>query len=376
MPYKILMVEDDKILLSIYSNFLREQDMEVVTALDGLEALEILRNEQFDLLITDIGMPKISGIELIRRCKDSYPGLPSIIITGHATPKDAVEAINLKVARYFTKPIPNMQALTEAAVEAIESNRNSSSSNSARTEADLKIFRRVVLDTYVKPRFGLAAAGIAHNINSPLGGVMGYAQLTEMKHPNVKGLDMISDQAQKVAGLLHRVGEKGHADNNRRVSDIDLISVCEIEERFLDFNLFFKHNVEVVRNYEEIPAIKGIYLHFSQIFNHLVQNAADAVFESSRKSLTISLQHLDDSIIWTFEDSGEGIPAINMDRVFEPGFTTRLSPEEVEDSEMPSGYGMGLYVVKEILDEIGGTIEIESVINKGTKIIVKLPLET
>jgi len=370
------MVEDDKILLGIYSNFLREQDMEVVTALDGLEALEILRNEQFDLLITDIGMPKMSGIELIRRCKDSHPGLPAIIITGHATPKDAVEAINLKVSHYFTKPIPDLQAVKEAAAEAIESNRNDGSSNSMVTDTDLKIFRRVILDTYMKPRFGLSATGIAHNINSPLGGVMGYTQLTAMKHPDIKGLEMISDQAQKVAGLLHLVGEKGHAENNRSVADIDLIVLCEIEEKFLDFNLFFKHNVEVVKNFEKIPVVQGIYLHYSQIFNHLVQNAIDTVFESPQKSLTISLQHSDDSIIWTFEDTGEGIPDANLDKIFEPGFTTRPSPEEVEDVEMPSGYGMGLYVVKEILDEIGGTIEIESVIDKGTKIIVKLPLET
>ena len=370
------MVEDDKALLGLYSSFLREQDLEVVTALNGLEALEILRNERFDLLITDVFMPRMSGLELIRRCKDSHPGLPSIIITGRPTPKDAIDAVNLKVSHFFTKPVPDMRAIKEAAIEAIESNRGGRSSDSKGTDADLKVFRKVILDTYMKPRFGLSATGLAHNINSPLGGVMDYAQLTAMKHPDIKGLEMISDQAQKVAGLLHLVAEKGHADNNRAVSDIDLVELCEIEEKFLDFNLFFKHNVEVTRNYEKIPVVKGIYLHYSQIFNHLVQNAADAVFESSRKFLTISLQHINDQIIWTFEDSGEGIPDRNLDKVFEPGFTTRPLPEEVEDAEIPSGYGMGLYVVKEILAEIGGTIEIESVIGKGTKVVVKLLLET
>lgn len=370
------MVEDDKALLGLYSSFLREQDLEVITALNGLEALEILRNEQFDLLITDIAMPKMSGLELIRRCKESHPGLPVIIITGRATAENTVEAINLKVSRYFTKPINDLHAVTDAAIDAIESNRGGRSSTAKETDTDLKVFRRVILDTYMKPRFGLSATGLAHNINSPLGGVMGYAQLTAMKHPDIKGLEMISDQAQKVAGLLHLVAEKGHADNNRAVSDIDLAELCEIEEKFLDFNLFFKHNVEVTKKYEKVPVVKGIYLHYSQVFNHLVQNAADAVFASSRKSLTISLQHINDQIIWTFEDSGEGIPDRNLDKVFEPGFTTRPLPEEVEDAEIPSGYGMGLYVVKEILAEIGGTIEIESVIGKGTKVIVKLSLET
>ena len=371
-----MLVEDDEIILSVYSSFLKEQGMEVVTALNGLDALEILRRDEFDLLITDVAMPKMSGIELIRRSREFQPNLPSIIVSGHATLKEAAEAINLKVFHYLAKPIRDLNELKEVSLEAIEFYRAKNTKAPLKTDTSRDVFRKVMIDTYLKPRFGLSVTGLAHNINSPLGGVMGYAQLAGMKHPDIKGLDMIVDQAQKVAGLLHRVAEKGHSDNNRNITDVNLHDLCENEEKFLDFNLYFKHNVEVVRNYDEIPAVKGIYALLAQIFNQLVQNAVDAVFESPEKKLTISLQRLDNSIVWTFEDSGEGIPAVNLDKIFEPGFTTRPLPEEIEDAEKPCGYGMGLYVVREIVKEMDGSIEIESEIEKGTKVIVKLPLET
>lgn len=364
MSFKILFVEDDETLLNLYSDYLQDEGMNVVRACDGEEALNLLHREKFDLLITDVRMPKMSGIELLRQVKEIQPDLPSVIVSGLSTVKEAAEAVNLKVYHFLEKPIRQLDNLKRVSLEAIRAN-----------QINNKTFKRVLIDTYQKPRFGLLATGIAHNINSPLGGVMGYTQLAQMKNPSIKGLDLISDQATKVSHLLSMVADKGHSENNRTAVKVDLRYLIEKEIQYLNFNLFFKHNVELKMDMEQISGIIGVYSHFSQIFNHLLQNAVDAMYYSQKRVLSISLKQKDDNIVLTFIDTGEGIPAENLDKVFLPGFSTRPLPDEVEDAELPCGYGMGLYVIEEILKDYGGAIKIDSTVDEGTTVEVTLPLK-
>ncbi len=383
MPYRILIVEDDEILLGVYSTYLEQEGMEVVTALDAEKAIEYLKTQKFDLLLTDVKLPGLSGIQLIKKCKEIQPDIPSVIVSGHATVDEAAEAVNLKVFHYLKKPIKDLSLLKNTALEAIEFFNRKIGAQQASAATEKKelseihqIFRRVVLDTYLKPRFGIFTAGLAHNVNSPLGGVMGYAQLASMKHPEIKGLDIVAEQALKASQMLARAADKGHLENNRKVIEVDLKSLIENEIETLDFNLFFKHNIKKQIELKKVPAIKGIAANFSQIFNQLVQNAIDAMYYSQIKELRISLSIVNNEIVLEISDTGEGIDDAIKDKIFQPGFSTKPLPSEIDDPEQPCGYGMGLYVVSELVKEYDGNIEYTSNDRGGTTVLVKFPIGT
>ncbi len=384
MSYKILLVEDDEILLGVYSSFLINEGMNVTTAINGEIALEKLNQEKFDLLITDVKMPGLSGIQLIRQVKDIQPNLPSVIVSGHASVSEAAEAVNLKVFHFLRKPIRDLSELKKVSLEAINffsgKEQGLGETPASHTESAAEIpeaFKRTLIDTYIKPRFGIFTTGLAHNINGPLGGVMGYAQLAAMKNPGIPSLDIIAEQASKAASMLSQVADKGHSENNRKITALDLKAFIEKEAAgTLNFNLFYKHNVEKKYELESVPLFKIVPSHFSQIFNQLLQNALDAIFDTVEKRIVISLGSKEDYIYLIIKDSGCGISSGDLGKVFQPGFSTKPRPDQVEDAEMPCGYGMGLYIVKEILKIYHGEINLQSLGGKGTTAIVKLPLKS
>jgi excisionase family DNA binding protein len=117
--YRLLLVDDDEGTRILLSKML-EKEYDVATAVDGASALEALgrAGASYDLLISDLNMPGMDGIALIREVKQINPALPIIIITGYSTEKSAIDAVNLRVAGYLTKPLRDRQVL-EAAARAL-----------------------------------------------------------------------------------------------------------------------------------------------------------------------------------------------------------------------------------------------------------------
>jgi excisionase family DNA binding protein len=116
---RLLLVDDDEGTRILLTKML-ETDYDVDTAIDGAGALDALRREGpgYDLLISDLNMPGMDGIALIREVKAINAGLPIIIITGYSTERSAIDAVNLRVAGYLTKPFRDHQVL-EAAARAL-----------------------------------------------------------------------------------------------------------------------------------------------------------------------------------------------------------------------------------------------------------------
>ena len=116
---RLLLVDDDEGTRALLTKML-ERDYEVETAIDGPSALEALRKAGaiHDLMISDLNMPGMDGLSLIREVKRLRPELPIIIITGYSTERSAIDAVNLRVAGYLTKPLRDSQVL-EAAARAL-----------------------------------------------------------------------------------------------------------------------------------------------------------------------------------------------------------------------------------------------------------------
>jgi excisionase family DNA binding protein len=114
-PARVLVADDEESIREMLSKTLALAEYEVETVPDGRAALERLRLETFDLLITDLRMPGMDGLSMIREARRLQPHLPVVIITGYSTEASAIEAINLGVSGYLTKPFRVPKVLTVAA---------------------------------------------------------------------------------------------------------------------------------------------------------------------------------------------------------------------------------------------------------------------
>jgi len=102
---KVLVVEDDPVVRELLATFLTRKRYQVKVAEDGLHALALLREEPMDLILSDVRMPGMSGLELLRDVKERDPEVQLILVSGHTSVRDAVEAIQLGAADYVEKPI-------------------------------------------------------------------------------------------------------------------------------------------------------------------------------------------------------------------------------------------------------------------------------
>jgi excisionase family DNA binding protein len=112
---RVLVVDDEEGIRDLLSRTLALAEYEVDTTADGRSALESIRNDGYKLLIADLRMPGMDGLTLIREVKQINPHLPIIIITGFSSESSAIEAVNLGVAGYLTKPVGIPQVLAAAA---------------------------------------------------------------------------------------------------------------------------------------------------------------------------------------------------------------------------------------------------------------------
>jgi DNA-binding response OmpR family regulator len=121
-PVRILIVDDDEICREILRDSIEQSDVEVALSSDGIEGLERLAVEPFDILITDINMPRMDGLTLLREAKQRYPHILTIIITGYGSLESAIEAIRQGTYDYMQKPfkIEELAVTTRNAIEKVK----------------------------------------------------------------------------------------------------------------------------------------------------------------------------------------------------------------------------------------------------------------
>lgn len=117
---RILLVDDDELLLTVLKALLENAGYEIMTAGDGNTALNVIQAEALDLVISDIRMRPMNGIELLRKIRGVKPAIPVIMVTAYANPRTAQEAKQLGAFAYMSKPFTNDEVVTNVK-EAIAS---------------------------------------------------------------------------------------------------------------------------------------------------------------------------------------------------------------------------------------------------------------
>jgi PAS domain S-box-containing protein len=221
---------------------------------------------------------------------------------------------------------------------------------------------------------GLLASGIAHNINTPLMGIYGTAQLIKMKHPGLEDIDGVITQVERINQIIRNLMWKSRQEQDVRFQELDLNQLLGEELKFLEADLEFKHNVEKHFSLSDaVPTIMGRYSDFSQSIMNIVRNALDAMYNCMTKILHVSTDVVDGDIRIIVRDSGCGIREADCDKIFLPFFTTKPLVGRAESDE-PTGTGLGLSTVQKLLTPYGARFEVNSTVGAGTTMTVYLPI--
>ncbi|MGB2905479.1 MAG: ATP-binding protein [Candidatus Aminicenantaceae bacterium] len=234
---------------------------------------------------------------------------------------------------------------------------------------------------------GSLVAGVAHEINTPVGAISSMHNTLTRAVEKLKAeiescLDKTKDEQAGIISALQVVDDANRviASGTDRVIDIvkRLRSFARLDEAELkdaDINEGLedtlaiihheiKHNIIVHRNYGDIPKISCFPGRLNQVFLNIFINAKQAIKEKGEVSITTSAR--DNRVFVEIKDSGEGIPREKLDRIFDPGYTTK---------GVGVGTGLGLAICYQIIEDHRGEIKVESVPGKGTTFTVILPTD-
>jgi signal transduction histidine kinase len=216
---------------------------------------------------------------------------------------------------------------------------------------------------------GELASGVAHELNNPLTGIIGFSELLLNKDVPAdvrEDLKIIHREAQRTSQVVRNLltFARKH-DTTKKPVDINTAIKSVLDLRAYEQKV---HNIEVVTNFDpSLPEITADIFGLQQVFLNIIINAEHFIIQARGKGrLTITTEHKEDIIRASFADDGPGITEENMRHLFDPFFTTK---------EVGQGTGLGLSICHGIVTEHGGKIYAESQLNKGTTFIVELPVK-
>jgi len=374
MTDTILLVDDEEGIRKVLSISLADSGYAVLTASNGEEALRIFRDKQPPLVLTDIKMPGMDGVELLRKIKQESPDTEVIMITGHGDMELAIRSLQFDAADFVTKPI-NDEALEIALKRAHERiwMRERLREYTENLERLVSEKTQQLLDSERLAAIGQTVAVLAHAIKNITGGLKGgmfvLEKGIELDNKNYlgQGWEMIKGNVDKITNLALDMLNyaKGRVPDYRLCDpNLPVKEVCELmRPRAQKFGVELKMDID-----SDLPEIELNSEGVHSCLTNLVTNAIDACTDvectnKPGKVVVRSLQQKGGGVEYQVKDYGCGMDEATKEKIFRMFFSSKGT----------KGTGLGLMITRKIVEEHGGTVECESEKGKGTTFIIKLP---
>jgi len=371
---RILVIDDELGMREGCRRALTPLGHRVEVAADGEEGLQKLLDGTYDLVLLDVRMPKIGGLELLESIRAHDPDAVCIIITGYASIDLAIQAIKQGAYNFLSKPF-DADALTLAVNQGLEKRRLSLEAKRAhRIEAQADELTRAKAELEkldrLKSEFMLT---VAHELRAPVAAIQGYLQIIVDGYVSLDRQRPMLERAGERAGeLLELVDEllqlariKGAAAE-ARVEALDLGEIgektvallrVEAERQGTTFELDLRPSPPIIANAD----------HGRQLWTNLISNAIKYTPPGGR--VKVSLRPQGDTLVGRVEDTGIGISSDELGNIFREFYRA-----ERAKAMQVRGTGLGLAIVKRILEIYGGTIEVKSAVGKGSTFTFTWPV--
>ncbi len=403
-----MIVEDEESVRDLFAESLGSR-YECFTAANVNEAINLLSSHEFSLVISDVQMPGLSGIELLRRIVSSYPDVAVIIVSGVDRSQRVIDALRLGAYDYLIKPcdLGVLQVTVDRALERRALLRNGKrykhdlerrNAELMAQKAELVRLQAQLVQSEKMASLGQLAAGVAHELNNPAGFIYSNMESMTRYTADVHRLLAAYDNLPLAPDLLDQITAiRKEIQADQLISELQsIIEDCQegahrIREIVLNLRTFsrldeaelkrvdihagidatirllsqyFNNHIRVRKDYGELPLVECFAGQLNQVWMNLLTNAAQAIGDEPGE-VRIETKVCDAMVVVRISDTGHGVAPEHLEKIFDPFFTTKPVKE---------GTGLGLSITYGIVTNHGGTITAESVLGEGATFTTSIPL--
>ncbi|MCP4118851.1 MAG: response regulator [Desulfobacteraceae bacterium] len=404
----ILVVDDEQGIRTMLQGLIQRENHEVLLAGDGYTALELLKTTAMDVVLTDLLLPGMTGIELLKIIRREFPGIQVIMITGMPTIESATEGLRLGAFDYMSKPVSGevvlktirnailVKRLNDEKERLKEENHRYRERLEYLAEERIRSLKdKVVIvqkDVTEKKRLqaealqishlaslGELAAGIAHEINNPVNGIISYAEILKDECEDQGRDDEIAcriiKEGERIATIVSNLLYFAR-DVEEEYAPVHLGTILEATLSLIGKQIS-KDGITLERRLRKgLADIRAKSREIQQVFLNIISNARYALNQKfpgmhPDKLLEITATTVEVSgvphVRTMFYDNGTGIPDAIIHKINTPFFSTKPPGQ---------GTGLGLSISHGIVTSHGGKLTFQSREKEFTRVIVDLPAAT
>lgn len=360
---KILVIDDQPINVQLLKRKLEREGLRVAAAYNGRDGLESVRQEKPDLILLDVMMPDMDGIEVCQRLQadEETRSIPIIFITARTTKESKLEGLAVGAVDYITKPIDLDETLARVQTQLrfVSINREM-----VELQRRLEAVRRAAM-------IGAVTQGIAHNLNNLLGVAIGHLDLIKLfpDRPNdvLRNATQMDGALQRIVAIIRQL-----ASLSRSTPPLEPVALQKLlEGAVARFHSDYKLTapVAIENPLGELP-IESNAEAFEEALSKVLINAWEAYGEDAGPNRPISLRtrRIEDAgtpkIEITVDDAGRGLDPEIRENMFEPFTSTKRTV----------GVGMGLTIARHALQSLGGEISLVERRGGGSSAVLLHPV--
>ncbi len=353
-PSSILVIDDEESMRDSCSQVLTKDGHRVETAENGMVGLEKIKAFKPDLVLVDLKMPGISGMEVLEKISVIDPTIVAVVITGYANLESAIDAFKRGAYDFLPKPFTpdELRIIIKRGLE-----RRKLILKSIALEQEKESMRKFFITM------------VSHQLRSPL--------VTVQQHLEVILGGIVGDVPEKQEKLLRRAGESisslltlikdwldlSKIETGKLTESFESLSLLPIIEETIESlqPLAEESNITVTLNQDhvDIPMIKGDQQSLKQLFFNLINNAIK--FNRKGGQVTISLHERNSHIDINISDTGIGIAQEDLPFIFDEFHRVRS-----DEAQTVPGTGLGLSIARKIAEAHSASISVESRVGEGT----------
>ncbi len=358
--YKILIIDDEEVVLDSCAAILEGSDYQLATASDGTNGLKLVQEFQPDLVFVDLKMPGMPGLEVIEKIHALDPTIVTVVITGFATVSSAVDAMKFGAYDFLPKPFTpdEFRLITRRGLEK----------------------RKLVLETaalrkekeMLRENF---AAIVSHELKAPLGAVQQNLFVLEaelsgnLTEDQQRRLERMKSRITDLVKLIHTWLRAISVDIETIKEKFEPMSVASVISKAADSIQphATRKDIEIITSLEEpLSPIFGDEGTLAEVLINLGNNAIKYSYAGSQ--VLIKANEADDHVMISITDTGVGISKEDLPFIFDDFYRGRTS----QTGER--GYGLGLALSQRIVEIHNGSISVESELGKGSTFVIRLPI--